>query len=77
MWDLPGSGIEPMSLAFAHGFFTPKLPGKPVTWETLLTKRIREKSILKNFLSLFFELVYTSPTFSVNLPNPILDISWL
>ena len=63
-----------MSLAIAGGFFTPKPPGKPVTWESLLTKRLREKPIPKKFLS-FFELVYTSPTFSVNLPNPILDIS--
>ena len=28
MWDLPGSGIEPMSPALAGGFFTTELPGK-------------------------------------------------
>ena len=27
MWDLPGSGIEPMSLALAGGFFTTEPPG--------------------------------------------------
>ena len=29
MWDLPGSGIEPMSCALAGGFFTTEPPGKP------------------------------------------------
>ena len=30
MWDLPGSGIEPVSPALAGGFFTTKPPGKPL-----------------------------------------------
>ena len=29
MWDLPGSGIEPMSSALAGSFFTAEPPGKP------------------------------------------------
>ena len=29
MWDLPGSGIEPMSPALAGGFFTTEPPGQP------------------------------------------------
>ena len=29
MWDLPGPGIEPMSLALAGGFLTTAPPGKP------------------------------------------------
>ena len=29
MWDLPGSGIEPMSPALAGRFFTSELPGRP------------------------------------------------
>jgi len=29
MWDLSGSGIEPVSPALAGGFFTTKPPGKP------------------------------------------------
>ena len=29
MWDLPGSGIEPVSPALAGGFFTTEPPGKP------------------------------------------------
>ena len=29
MCDLPGSGIEPMSLALAGGFFTTEPPRKP------------------------------------------------
>ena len=28
-WDLPGSGIEPVSSVLAGGFFTIELPGKP------------------------------------------------
>ena len=27
MWDLPGSGVKPMSPALAGGFFTTELPG--------------------------------------------------
>jgi len=29
MWDLPGSGIEPISPALAGGFFTTEPPRKP------------------------------------------------
>ena len=29
MWDLPRSGIEPMSLPLAFGFFTTEPPWKP------------------------------------------------
>ena len=29
MWDLPGSGIEPMSPALTGGFFTTEPPGRP------------------------------------------------
>ena len=29
MWDLPGSGLEPVSPALAGGFFTSEPPGKP------------------------------------------------
>ena len=29
MWDLPRSGIEPVSPALTGGFFTSQLPGKP------------------------------------------------
>ena len=29
MWDLPGPGLEPVSLALAGGFFTTAPPGKP------------------------------------------------
>ena len=30
MWDLLGSGVEPMSSALAGGFFTIEPPGKPL-----------------------------------------------
>ena len=29
MWDLPGSGLEPVSPALAGGFLTTVRPGKP------------------------------------------------
>ena len=32
MWDLPGSGMEPVSPALADGFFTTESPGKPYDW---------------------------------------------
>ena len=32
MWDLPGPGLEPMSLALAGGFLTTVPPGKPRTF---------------------------------------------
>ena len=32
MWDLPRSGIEPVSPAFAGGFFTTGPPGKPLRY---------------------------------------------
>ena len=30
MWDLPGSGLGPVSPALAGGFFTPESPGEPI-----------------------------------------------
>ena len=30
MWDLPGTGLKPMSLALAGGFLTTAPPGKPL-----------------------------------------------
>ena len=30
MWNLPGSGIEPVSPLLTGGFFTPEPPGKPL-----------------------------------------------
>ena len=30
MWDLPGSGIEPVTAALAGGFFTTESPRKPL-----------------------------------------------
>ena len=36
MWDLPDSGIKPVSPGLAGGFFTAEPPGKPVTlWHSL------------------------------------------
>ena len=32
MWDLPKSGIEPVSPALAGRFFTTEPPGKPLIW---------------------------------------------
>ena len=31
MWDLPASGVEPVSPALAEGFFTTEPPGTPLT----------------------------------------------
>ena len=32
MWDLPGSGIEPMFPALADGFLTTEPPGSPMNF---------------------------------------------
>ena len=37
MWDLPGSGLEPMSPALAGGFLTTAPPGKPLAGGFLTT----------------------------------------
>ena len=36
LWDLPGSGIKPVSTALADGFFTTEQPEKP--WLRFLRK---------------------------------------
>ena len=36
MWDLPGSGTEPVSPALAGRFCTTKPPGKPLSWVLIL-----------------------------------------
>ena len=50
MWNLPGSGIEPVSPALAGGFFTTELPGKPrnscligVAFQFYKMKRVLER----------------------------------
>ena len=34
MWDLPGPGLEPVSLALASGFLTTAPPGKPEVYSS-------------------------------------------
>ena len=59
MWDLPGPGLEPMSLALAGGFLTTVPPGKPLyqifkeeltpnSSQTLPKKEIEEEETLLN-----------------------------
>ena len=36
MWNLSGSGFEPMSPGLAGGFFTTQMPGKPCHHKFLL-----------------------------------------
>ena len=38
MWDLPGSGIEPMSPALVGKFFTTEPPGKPCNFLFLFSQ---------------------------------------
>ena len=43
MWDLPGSGIEPVSPALAAGFFTIEPPEKPLSCVFLFqNKKLKE-----------------------------------
>ena len=41
MWDLPGSGIDPMSLALTGEFFNAEPPGKPSLLLVLLDDFVR------------------------------------
>ena len=55
MWDHPGSGIEPMSPAFAGRFFTAEPPGKPpkqclTTCQTNKRKKKRKEKRTSNEL---------------------------
>ena len=56
MWDLPGPGIEPVSLALAGGFFTTEPPGKP--WKRCFSFGRRDKlcrmTVALKEMSLFF-----------------------
>ena len=42
MWDLPGPGLEPTSLALADGFLTTVPPGKPllIYFKNLFTQEV-------------------------------------
>ena len=44
VWDLPGPGIEPMSLALAGGFFTTEPPWRP--WFVIFDSSRRERKAL-------------------------------
>ena len=44
MWDLPGSGTEPMSPALAGGFFTTEPPGKSKFQEVSLKNKTKQKN---------------------------------
>jgi len=40
MWDIPGSGIEPVSSTLAGQLFTTEPPGKPQEYTFILKKYI-------------------------------------
>ena len=65
MWDLPGSGIEPVSPALAGGFFATEPPGNPGVNFCWLLYLLTLAHLLFLFLCMFS-----------NLKNCILDI-WL
>jgi len=76
MWDLPGSGIEPVSPALASGFFTTEPPGKPQYYifesqsqRERERQREREKDLANVFLLLSRILSYghTKIFFSVSV----------
>ena len=57
MWDIPGPGIEPTSLALAGGFLTTvppeKSPSSPLTITPLQLNKIKENPHHSQNLSLF------------------------
>ena len=51
MWDLPGTGIEPVSPALAGLSFTTDPPGKPWSSRSLIKNRKTDGSVLDLFPS--------------------------
>ena len=86
VWDLPESGIKPVSSASAGRFFTTELPGKPPRTLILNVKHIhicRKSPCLRLGLHYFFLVVATiwgAPPpiiFSANTPPcPRLTFAW-
>ena len=52
MWDLPGSGIEPMSPALAGGFFTTEPPRNPSSVILNIQRNFKEILFLENAIDL-------------------------
>ena len=50
MWDLPGPGLEPVSLALAGGFLTTAPPGTPRNSISGYTPKRNESRITKRYL---------------------------
>ena len=50
MWDLPGSGIEPVSSALAGGFFTTEPLGKPLDFMFLSFVYVAQLPVMFFFL---------------------------
>ena len=55
MWDLPGPGLEPLSLALAGGFLTTAPPGKlpPPSFGDLNYTYIRSLEVVQQITALF------------------------
>ena len=47
MWDLPESGIQFMSPAFAGGFFTAEPPGKPLLKYIFFNIKLKSRKVFK------------------------------
>ena len=65
IWDLPRSGIEPVSPTLANGFFTTEPPGKPPCWFSMraqfltFTQNVKLTShVTPGFLIVFLELAF-------------------
>ena len=64
MWDLPGPGVKPVSLALQGGFFTTLAPGKP---------HIFFKLVLFTYSSVYFysDTAAPHPIFFLCLDNSV------
>ena len=57
MWDLPGSGIEPVSPALAGRFFTTEPPGKPTLYPWMKLEQEGSTDLLNAVLSFSLHLL--------------------
>ena len=58
MWDLPGSGIEPVSPALAGGFLTTMPPGKSLQYILKIYTYYIERSNLNNYFIILRCILY-------------------
>ena len=74
IWDLPGSGMEPVSPALAHEFFTTELPGKPNGGLERLPEKFKSWQAVRKLWEVFKHVNSSVRNFSdSNLENTCME----